>query len=127
LLRYDLGDFAELDAHTSCWRSPYSLRRIVGREKNLFRLPDGARVVPMVDADDVINLGIREYKLLQRTLFEIDLVYVPASPEVVVTEADIQPMISLNFSPMIKARPVRVTEIPRSPSGKFLMHESLVP
>jgi phenylacetate-CoA ligase len=127
LLRYELGDFAEMSAYTKCSRSRYSLTRIVGREKNLFRLPDGSRIVPMVDADDVINLGVREYKLLQKTLLEIEFMYVPASPEVVLTEADVQPMITQNFSPLIKAKPVRVTEIPRSASGKFLMHECLVP
>jgi hypothetical protein len=98
----------------------------VGREKNLFRLPDGSRIVPMVDADDVVALGVREYKLLQRSLLEIDFIYVPLSPEVVLSDAHIQPLITQNFSPLIKATPVRVTAIPRSASGKFLMHESLL-
>jgi phenylacetate-CoA ligase len=127
LLRYELGDFAEIGADTGCPRSRYSITRIVGREKNLFRLPDGSRIVPMVDADDVVALGVREYKLLQKTLLEIDFIYVPSSPEVALSDADIQPLITQNFSPLIKATPVRVTAIPRSASGKFLMHESLVP
>lgn len=127
LLRYELGDFAVPGADTGCPRSRYSLTGIVGRDRNLFRLPDGSRIVPMVDADDVLNLGVREFKLLQKTLFEIDFIYVPASPEVILTEADIQPLITQNFSPLIKATPVRVTEIPRTAAGKFLMHECLVP
>jgi phenylacetate-coenzyme A ligase PaaK-like adenylate-forming protein len=127
LLRFELGDFAEIALDTGCSRSRYSLTRIVGREKNLFRLPDGSRVVPMLAAYDVIALGVREYKLLQRSPLEIDFIYVPRSPEVVLTETDVQPLITRNFSPLIKASPVRVTAIPRSTSGKFLMHESLVP
>jgi len=126
LLRYELGDFAEMGADTGCRKSGYSFTRIVGREKNLFRLPDGSRIVPMVDADDVVALGVREYKLLQRSRLEIDFIYVPLSPEVVLSDADIQPLITQNFSPLIKATPVRVTAIPRSASGKFLMHESLL-
>jgi phenylacetate-CoA ligase len=127
LLRYELGDFAEIAMDTGCSRSRYSLTRIVGREKSLFRLPDGSRIVPMLDADDIIAMGVREYKLLQKSLLEIDFIYVPGSPEVVLTETDVQPLITQNFSPLIKARPVRVAAIPRSASGKFLMHESLVP
>lgn len=127
LVRYELGDFAELGPTEGCSRSQFSLTRIVGREKNLFKLPNGSRVVPMIDAEDIGGLGIRQYKLLQKSLLEIDFLYVPKSPEVVLTEADIQPLISLNFSPLIKATAVRLTSIPRSSSGKFLMHESLVP
>jgi phenylacetate-CoA ligase len=127
LLRYELGDFAEIGTDTGCPRSRYSITRIVGREKNLFRLPDGSRIVPMIDADDVISLGVREYKLLQKSPFEIDFIYVPSSPEVALTEADVQPLITQNFSALIKATPVQVKAIPRSASGKLLMHESLLP
>jgi hypothetical protein len=60
-------------------------------------------------------------------LFEIDFIHVPSSPEIVLAEADVQPPIALNISPLINAKPVQVTETPKSASGKYLMHESLVP
>ena len=126
LLRFEIGDFAVLATDTACPKSRYAFTKIVGRERNLFRLPDGSRIVPMIPAEEVRLLGVRQFKLLQKSLFEIDFIYVPSSPEVVLTEADIQPLIALNISPLINAKPVPVTEIPKSASGKYLMHESLV-
>lgn len=127
LVRYEIGDFAVVAAETECSKSRHALTRILGRDRNLFRLPNGSRIVPSINADDAITLNVRQFKLLQRSLYEIDFLYVPSSPDQIVNEADIQLLIDLNFSPLIKARPVRVTEIPASASGKQLMHESLVP
>lgn len=126
LVRYEIGDFAEVATDTNCHKARYALARIVGRERNLFTLPDGSRIVPRLDAKDVMALGVRQYKLLQKSLFEIDFIYVPSSPGVVLTEADVQPLIAHNISPLINAKPVQVIEIPKSASGKYLMHESLV-
>ena len=127
LLRYELGDFAELAADTGCQKSRYGFTRILGREKNLFRLPNGSRIAPMIPASKAMALGVRQFKLLQKTVFEIDFIYVPVSPEVVLTEADIRPLIAENISPLINVKLLQVAAIPKSASGKYLMHESLVP
>jgi phenylacetate-coenzyme A ligase PaaK-like adenylate-forming protein len=54
LLHYELGDFAILAADTGCQKSRYGFTRIVGRERNLFRLPDRSRIVPRLHAKDVM-------------------------------------------------------------------------
>ena len=64
--------------------------------------------------------------MVQATLKEIEFFYVPISPDIIITAADIQPLIDRNISPLIRVRPVRVDDIEPSPSGKYLRHESRV-
>ncbi|MGB8365583.1 MAG: hypothetical protein ACLQUZ_05000 [Rhizomicrobium sp.] len=126
LLRYELGDLAVPASDIPCSVSRYGLTRIVGREDNLFVLPDGSRITPEIVADDALVLGIRKFKMVQVTLEEIEFLYVPVSPDIVVGAADIQPLIDRNISPLIRVRPIRVDDIKPSPAGKYLRHESRV-
>ena len=48
LIRYEIGDYAEVGAPCACGRSLPVIRRFLGRERNLVLLPDGARHWPMV-------------------------------------------------------------------------------
>jgi phenylacetate-CoA ligase len=41
LIRYDLGDYAEAGEHCACGRSLPVIRRILGRVRNMLRLPGG--------------------------------------------------------------------------------------
>lgn len=43
LIRYELGDWAEVGEPCPCGRGLPTLRRILGRTRNLLRLPDGTR------------------------------------------------------------------------------------
>ena len=43
LLRYDIGDYAEVGASCPCGRGLGVLTRILGRQRNLLVLPDGRR------------------------------------------------------------------------------------
>ena len=46
MVRYSLGDMAEASAPCRCGRGLPTVRRIVGRSRNLIRLPTGDRVWP---------------------------------------------------------------------------------
>ena len=50
LIRYDLADLAEAAGPCACGRGLPRIRRILGRERNLLRLPDGRRFWPLVGA-----------------------------------------------------------------------------
>lgn len=125
-LRYEIGDYAVLGARKDCPRSPRAVTRIVGREKNLFKLPDGRRVAPTVPSDIALELGLSRYKLIQTTLSDVELLYVPRQGAGELQQEAAQNIIDRYLSPGFKVRPIKVSEIPRSLSGKFLMHESLV-
>ena len=48
LIRYDIGDYAEVAAPCPCGRGLPALKRILGRERNLILMPDGSRHWPLV-------------------------------------------------------------------------------
>jgi phenylacetate-CoA ligase len=48
LIRYEIGDYAEAGGPCACGRGLPTVRRILGRERNLVLLPDGSRHWPLV-------------------------------------------------------------------------------
>jgi phenylacetate-CoA ligase len=48
LIRYEIGDWAEPGGPCPCGRGLPTLKRILGRERNLVKLPDGTRRWPLV-------------------------------------------------------------------------------
>lgn len=48
LFRYEIGDWAEFGPPCPCGRGLPTLKRILGRERNLVRFPDGTRRWPLV-------------------------------------------------------------------------------
>jgi phenylacetate-CoA ligase len=48
LIRYEIGDYAEMGAPCACGRGLPVIRRVLGRERNLVLLPDGTRHWPLV-------------------------------------------------------------------------------
>lgn len=126
LLRYDIGDYAVMSINANCCRSPVAISRIAGRERNLFKLPGGAKVIPNVAPEDILELGIDRYKLVQISWKEIELRYIPRTPETTISIKQAQYLIDRNLSKVFRAIPVKVAELPNAPSGKYLMHECLI-
>ncbi|HSI15789.1 MAG TPA: hypothetical protein VK961_27325 [Chthoniobacter sp.] len=48
LIRYEIGDYAEAGAPCACGRGLPTIRRFLGRERNLVLLPDGTKHWPVV-------------------------------------------------------------------------------
>ncbi len=126
LIRYETGDYAELAAANGCPRSSLAIRRIVGRERNLFKMPDGSKVLPRLPHRVVHDLALRQYKLIQRTLTDIELLYVPRDDAMQIGEDVAQGLIDRYMAPGFKVHCLKVDALPRAPSGKYLLHECLV-
>jgi phenylacetate-CoA ligase len=126
LLRYEIGDYAIPVRTPNCPAAKRGLSKIVGRERNLFRLPDGTRVNPSIPSQDLVTLGLSKHKMLQTSLREIQFFYVPRDPAAVLDAGALQRLVDFYISPQVRATPVRVDAIAKSPNGKYLMHESLV-
>jgi phenylacetate-CoA ligase len=126
LLRYETGDYAVKAKSNDCPRSSVALERIVGRQQNLFKLPDGRRIMPRLPGRVAERLALHRFKLFQRTLGEVEFHYIPRDPGAEVTERVAQELIDMYMAPGFKVRCVRVAEIPRAPGGKYFMHESFV-
>ena len=126
LIRYETGDYAVLAESNDCPQSPLAIKSIVGREKNLFKLPDGRKIFPRLPQTVVNNLPLRQFKLIQTTLTDVELLYIPQDETSEISQERAQDMVNRYMAPGFRVRCVRVKEIPRAPSGKYLSHECLV-
>jgi len=126
LIRYDTGDYAQLAKSAGCPRSPRAISRIIGRERNLFKLPDGRKVVPRIPHQTAQDIGLRQFKFVQTTVRDIELRYIPRDPGLEITQETAQDMVDKYMVPGFRVRCVKVSELPRAPSGKYLMHECLI-
>ncbi len=74
LVRYDMGDFAEVGPRCSCGRGLPTLSRIFGRERNLVLLPDGTRHWPLVGFCYFREVApVLQYQLIQDSRNSIEL------------------------------------------------------
>jgi phenylacetate-CoA ligase len=74
LIRYDLGDLAVAEGPCACGRGLPRIRRILGRQRNFLRLPDGRRYWPLVGAFGYRDIApVRQYQIVQRSLERVTL------------------------------------------------------
>ncbi|MCC7484166.1 MAG: phenylacetate--CoA ligase family protein [Burkholderiales bacterium] len=121
LLRYELGDYAEAGPPCSCGRGLPTLKRILGRSRNMLRLPGGALRWPLVGFSRYREVApIRQYQLVQRTLESIEARFVVDRPLGPDEEARLAGVIRSALG-----HDFRITfayfdgEIPRTAGGKF--------
>jgi hypothetical protein len=92
----------------------------------MFKLPSGERIMPELDSETLLALGVKRFKLVQTTADEIEFRFIGMTADLVVDQAVIQDMVSREISPLFKVKQLRVTEFANAPSGKFLWHERLI-
>jgi phenylacetate-CoA ligase len=74
LIRYDIGDYAEVGGRCTCGRALPTLKRIRGRERNLLIKPDGTRHWPLVGFHRFAEVApVQQYQVVQLSLEEIEL------------------------------------------------------
>lgn len=81
LLRYEIGDEAEVGAPCPCGRGLPVLRRIVGRTYDFLSLPDGTRRRVDTGYYRISTIpAVQEFQIAQRSLDRIELLLVLARP-----------------------------------------------
>jgi phenylacetate-CoA ligase len=128
LLRYELRDYAEVGPACSCGRGLPTLRRVLGRERNMVQLPDGRRHWPLVGLHRYREAGeILQYQLVQHDLQQVEMRLVTRAP--LGSEAE-QRLIAIVRQALGHPFSIRLSyaqgELPRSPGGKFEEFVSLV-
>jgi phenylacetate-CoA ligase len=124
LIRYDIGDYA-IVGEATCPRSSVSLTRIVGRERNIFKLPDGRKIMPWLPPRAVLEAGMDRFKLVQSGPTEIELLYIPhGSAEL--SSARAQQLVDEYMTPGFHVKCIKVDDLPPGLNGKFMMHECLI-
>ena len=122
LLRYDLGDVAELGTPCSCGRGLPVIARIMGRRQNMLLRPDGREIWPLLSSADISALlsaaPIRRYQIAQTSIGRLELRVDTAEPLSEGQSAALAKMIADKFSDLFSVA-VRRTPLEPGPSGKF--------
>jgi phenylacetate-coenzyme A ligase PaaK-like adenylate-forming protein len=121
LIRYQIGDYAEVCAACSCGRGLPTLKRIAGRERNMLLLPDGRRHWPLVGFGHYRDIApIRQYQLIQRNLESLEMRLVTDSPLSAEQEGRLAELVRASLGHAFQLQFVYFPdEIPRSRGGKF--------
>jgi phenylacetate-CoA ligase len=121
LLRYELGDFAEVGDACSCGRGLPVIRRVVGRARNMARDPRGRRFQFGLDAalTMLADVSIRQFQVIQNTLDSLDFTYMRDSDLTAEQEASLRAAMHGQLGYPFEIRFSRVSAIARSPGGKY--------
>lgn len=73
LIRYDLGDYAEVGTGCSCGRTLPTLKQVIGRERNLFIRPDGSKFWPRAGMYEIPKIvPVKQWQLIQHTIDHVE-------------------------------------------------------
>ncbi len=122
LVRYELGDYAEVGAPCACGRGLPVITRTVGRQRNRLALPDGSTVFPYLgDHGDykAITTAVQRFQFIQRSISEIEKLMVVSEPVTPEQEEQMRALILRNLGHPFNVTFTYVDEIPLSPRGKY--------
>jgi phenylacetate-CoA ligase len=131
LIRYDIGDMAELGDACSCGRGLPVLKRVLGRRQNMLVLPSGEERWTLLSSSDIGKLlalaPIREYQIVQSAASDILLRLVVARPLTAVEEMSLADWVRERYGYPFRVTFAYLDELPRSASGKLEDFVSEVP
>ena len=120
LVRYDIGDYAEVGHPCSCGRSLPVLTRIIGRARNTLIAPDGKRYYPVFglrNQDEVAK--IRQYQFVQKARDHIEIRLVVAAPLEPAEQKALEKLILTKVPEGIRLSFTYPERLERSSGGKF--------
>lgn len=129
LIRYDLGDYAELGpAQAPCGRPLPSLVRVLGRETETFMRRDGSRFFPTVVARGLQQvMPLKQVQFVQTDYELVEIRYVPVGDGAAIDEGAVQRYVKSQLGDAFAARLVPVPDIPRPAGAKYFYHRCEVP
>ncbi|MEQ9643073.1 MAG: phenylacetate--CoA ligase family protein [Alphaproteobacteria bacterium] len=120
LIRYEVGDIAELGPSCPCGRTLPVLTRILGRARDMLLLPSGDRRFPHHNNRKMVNFpAIVQYQLAQVGRERIDFRLVTRRPLTAEEEADLRATVLAGLGHPFDLHLVYLDEIPRTAAGKF--------
>lgn len=119
LLRYELGDHATAGGPCPCGRTLPTLERIHGRTRNMLRLPQGRMAWPGFPMNTLMRLqAIRELKMIQHSLDEIEVELVLARPLTADEQTTLADAVRARLMHPFRVRLTPVERILRGPGHK---------
>jgi len=128
LIRYELGDMAEVgSAQPSCGRGLPTLRRILGRTRNLFRFRDGSTVWPVSGAFRLGDfIALKRFQIVQTDLDQVEIRYERAEIDRPIDLPALTQRVTKALRHPVTVVVRAVDKIDRSASGKYEECISLV-
>lgn len=123
LVRYALGDIAELGEPCACGRGLPVLQKIHGRRRNRLRLPDGRSEFPYLGEHGQIaaatGVTVRQFQFVQKSTEEVELRLV-TDRDFTEEEAErARRLVQANLGHPFRILLTRCEEIPKGPGGKL--------
>jgi phenylacetate-CoA ligase len=76
LIRYFVGDYATPGEPCSCGRGLPVIKRVLGRQRNVLKMPDGRRIWPSFSSNGIRLMDLfsgGQFQVIQKTLTEIHI------------------------------------------------------
>lgn len=120
LIRYELGDFAEVGGTCKCGRNLPTLKRIMGRVRNMLRLPNGEKRWPKLNDHRFVEVApVKQHQFIQKSMTLIEGYFVVERPLINKEEANLKQLILDRLDYPFELNMYYVENIERSKSGKF--------
>ena len=120
LVRYDIGDYAEVGAACSCGRGLPVLKRIIGRSRNMLVLANGERLWPTFSMRSLSEeLPIAQYQFVQKETDLLEARLVVPEPFSQEQEGRVLAHLRKQLPARFRFSVVYCEEIARSAGGKF--------
>jgi phenylacetate-CoA ligase len=133
LIRYEIGDYAEVGDRCPCGRGLPVLRRIVGRQRNMAVLPDGRVIWPCMN-EKLLNASglevsspVRQFQIVQTEPDAVELCLVADRHFQSDEESLLTYVIGDAFGWPMRVQFKYVESIERGPGGKYEDYRCAVP
>jgi len=128
LLRYAIGDLAEVGAPCGCGRTLPVLTRILGRASDLVVLPSGARRFANFGHGTIASMTqIVQIQLAQKSLYDLEVRLVTRGTFGAENEEKLRRMLNENLGENFRITFDYRDAIARAPSGKYLDFVNEIP
>ena len=127
LIRYDIGDFAEVGSQCSCGRELPVLNKIMGRSRNMITYPNGDQRWPFFGTSQIVKMyPITQMKIIQTDINNLTVQLVCqtelSNKDLTKIKTVIQNALKYGFNIEFEM----LSSIPRLKSGKFEEFTSLL-
>jgi phenylacetate-CoA ligase len=128
LIRYELGDYAEVGPPCSCGRGLPVLRSIAGRARNMAVDPTGRRFWPNVNVKEWLEVApLRQWQVVQVAPGDLEVRVVANRDLRGDEEAAIRALLEKKLGYPYAVTVRRLDELPRAAGGKYEDFLSLLP
>jgi len=120
LIRYEIGDYAEAGPPCPCGRGLPVITRVLGRVRNMMRLPGGGEVWPLIGEPSYVKIpAIRQFQIAQKSLDLMEIRLVTERPLTPDEEATLRDIVLKRLGHPFTISLTYHEIIPRSAGGKF--------